>query len=41
MYKRQIIYGAKSVADLVYKEELREWDNRPDVRLVTTVDPGG
>ena len=36
-----IIYGAKSVADLVYKEELREWDNRPDVRLVTTVDPGG
>jgi len=36
-----IVYGAKSVADLVYKEELRLWDERPDVKLVTTVDPGG
>jgi len=36
-----IVYGAKSVADLVYKEELREWDHRPDVKLITTVDPGG
>jgi sulfhydrogenase subunit gamma (sulfur reductase) len=36
-----IIYGAKTVADLVYKHELREWDERPDVKLVTTVDPGG
>jgi NAD(P)H-flavin reductase len=36
-----ILYGAKTVADLVYKHELREWDERPDVRLVTTVDPGG
>ena len=36
-----IVYGAKSVGDLVYKEELKEWDNRPDVRLITTVDPGG
>lgn len=36
-----ILYGAKTVADLVYKHELREWDNRPDVRLLTTVDPGG
>ncbi len=36
-----ILYGAKSVADLVYKHELREWDERPDVKLVTTVDPGG
>ncbi|MEI6123201.1 MAG: FAD/NAD(P)-binding protein [Bacteroidota bacterium] len=36
-----ILYGAKSVADLVYKEELRLWNERPDVNLVTTVDPGG
>jgi NAD(P)H-flavin reductase len=36
-----IIYGAKTVADLVYKHELKEWDARGDVNLVTTVDPGG
>ena len=36
-----IVYGAKSVNDLVYKRELREWEERTDVRLVTTVDPGG
>jgi NAD(P)H-flavin reductase len=36
-----ILYGARTVADLVYKDELAEWGNRPDVRLVTTVDPGG
>jgi NAD(P)H-flavin reductase len=36
-----ILYGAKSVADLVYKHELQEWGSRPDVTLVTTVDPGG
>jgi NAD(P)H-flavin reductase len=36
-----IIYGAKTVADLVYKRELKEWDGRSDVTLVTTVDPGG
>ena len=36
-----IVYGARTVADLVYKDELAEWGRRPDVRLVTTVDPGG
>ena len=36
-----IIYGARTVADLVYKHELAEWAGRPDVDLVTTVDPGG
>lgn len=36
-----IIYGARSVNDLVYKHELKEWEERPDVKLVTTVDPGG
>lgn len=36
-----IVYGAKTVNDLVYKDELKEWDERPDVNLVQTVDPGG
>ena len=36
-----ILYGARSVEDLVYKHELQEWEERPDVKLVTTVDPGG
>jgi NAD(P)H-flavin reductase len=36
-----IIYGARSVGDLVYRRELDEWAARKDVRLVQTVDPGG
>jgi NAD(P)H-flavin reductase len=36
-----ILYGARSVADLVYKRELEEWAARGDVRVVVTVDPGG
>ncbi len=36
-----IIYGARSVADLVYKHDLEEWGKRSDVKLITTVDPGG
>ena len=36
-----IVYGARTVADLVYKPELEEWQERPDVNLVVTVDPGG
>ncbi len=36
-----ILYGARTEADLVYKNELEEWKNRPDVNLVVTVDPGG
>jgi sulfhydrogenase subunit gamma (sulfur reductase) len=36
-----IIYGAKTVDDLVYKNELKEWEARDDINLVTTVDPGG
>lgn len=36
-----IVYGARTVEDLVYKNELAEWDARSDVNLVTTVDPGG
>ena len=36
-----IIYGARSVSDLVYKSELEEWANRSDIRLYQCVDPGG
>jgi sulfhydrogenase subunit gamma (sulfur reductase) len=39
--KVRIVYGARTVADLVYKDELKEWEERSDVDLVTTVDPGG
>ncbi len=36
-----VVYGARSVADLVYKHELKEWSERQDMTLVCTVDPGG
>jgi sulfhydrogenase subunit gamma (sulfur reductase) len=36
-----IVYGARTVADLVYKHELADWGQRKDVNLVVTVDPGG
>ncbi len=36
-----IIYGSRSVDDLVYKEELKQWEEMSDVKLVKTVDPGG
>lgn len=36
-----IVYGARTVGDLVYKEELKHWGERTDVNLVQTVDPGG
>jgi len=36
-----IVYGARTVADLVYKHELKDWEARDNVNLVSTVDPGG
>lgn len=36
-----IVYGARTYQDLVYKSELNEWEKREDVNLITTVDPGG
>lgn len=36
-----VVYGARSVKDLVYKHELKEWEGRSDINLVCTVDPGG
>jgi NAD(P)H-flavin reductase len=39
--KVAVVYGARTTADLVCKHELAEWAARPDMTLVTTVDPGG
>ncbi len=36
-----IVYGARTVADLVYKRELEVWAARSDVKLCLAVDPGG
>ncbi|MDP4227838.1 MAG: FAD/NAD(P)-binding protein [Bacteroidota bacterium] len=35
-----ILYGSRSPADLVYKSELEEWKNNPDIKLTLTVDRG-
>jgi NAD(P)H-flavin reductase len=39
--KISIVYGARTVADLVYKQELPEWAKFPDTQVIQTVDPGG
>jgi sulfhydrogenase subunit gamma (sulfur reductase) len=36
-----IVYGARTVADLVYVNELDEWSKRERVRVIRCVDPGG
>ncbi len=36
-----VLYGARTIEDLVYKHELAEWDSRKDIKLIQTVDPGG
>ncbi len=36
-----ILNGARTVADIVYKEEMKEWSAYEGVKLVRTVDPGG
>ena len=36
-----VLNGARTVADLVYQEEMREWERAERVRVVRTVDPGG
>ncbi|NUN08431.1 MAG: FAD/NAD(P)-binding protein [Ignavibacteriaceae bacterium] len=36
-----ILVGARSVNDLVYKDELTGWENRSDINFIKTVDPGG
>jgi len=36
-----IVNGARTVADLVYTEEMADWSQIDGVRVVQTVDPGG
>jgi sulfhydrogenase subunit gamma (sulfur reductase) len=36
-----ILYGARSVEDLVYREELEQWRSLKGLKAVLTVDPGG
>ena len=36
-----VLNGARTVADMVYKEEMKEWANTNGVTVVRTVDPGG
>lgn len=36
-----ILNGARTVADIVYTEEMREWEQIPGIEVVRTVDPGG
>ncbi len=36
-----ILNGARSVADIVYKSEMPQWEEVDGVRVVRTVDPGG
>lgn len=35
-----ILYGARTPAELLFKDELEEWGKRPDVELLLTVDRG-
>jgi sulfhydrogenase subunit gamma (sulfur reductase) len=36
-----ILYGTRTVSDLLYERYFEDWKNRGDVEVVTTVDPGG
>jgi NAD(P)H-flavin reductase len=36
-----VLNGARTVADMVYRDEMPEWEKFDDVRVVRTVDPGG
>ncbi len=36
-----VVYGARTVGDLVYVDELEEWAKHERVRVVPCVDPGG
>jgi NAD(P)H-flavin reductase len=36
-----IICGARSVADLVYKNEIEDWKSMSGIKTIVTVDPGG
>ncbi|MDR0520884.1 MAG: FAD/NAD(P)-binding protein [Planctomycetaceae bacterium] len=36
-----IVYGARTVGDLVFRADLAKWTEYPDVDVLQTVDPGG
>jgi NAD(P)H-flavin reductase len=36
-----IVYGARTVDHLVFRDELDEWAKHPRVKVIKTVDPGG
>jgi sulfhydrogenase subunit gamma (sulfur reductase) len=36
-----IVYGARTVRDMVFVDELDQWEKHPGVRVVRCVDPGG
>ena len=35
-----VIYGARSPGELIYKSELKEWEQRDDIDMHITVDKG-
>jgi len=39
--KITIVYGARTVGDLVFREDLARWAGFPNVEVLQTVDPGG
>jgi NAD(P)H-flavin reductase len=39
--KITVVYGARTVGDLVFVKELAEWARHPDVNVIRCVDPGG
>jgi len=36
-----ILYGARSTKDIIYKHHIADWEHRPNVNMVKTVDPWG
>jgi NAD(P)H-flavin reductase len=36
-----VVYGARTVGDLVFVDELAEWAKHPNVQVIQCVDPGG
>jgi NAD(P)H-flavin reductase len=39
--KITVVYGARTVGDLVFVDELAEWAKHPRVEVIQCVDPGG
>jgi NAD(P)H-flavin reductase len=36
-----VLYGARSTKDIIYRHHIAEWEARPDINMVKTVDPWG